>query len=262
MKEQTRKKVNVLGIDVAVMRPEKAVNITMNYITRKEMSTVFFHTASSSLLCQEEEEAAACLDSCNLVLAGDQYMDLALAHKVSAQKELAGNNLYADDYLKRLLSRLDRDQREIFVIVPREDHLQLLEEYIRLTYPNISVDGAVIGEGTEADIESVVNDINGIIPDIVFLCLPAEQQIHLLCNYRAMMNTHLIICIETMQPLILPESEKIPSWIRLLHLQGLYLWFKKESKLQEKIIASVFRKSVLDETGEDASHKIKKEEEE
>ena len=67
MKEHSFRKVNVLGIDVSVMRPEKAVNLTMDYMRRKGLEVVFFHSAESSLYCQNQSWAAESVQNMQLV---------------------------------------------------------------------------------------------------------------------------------------------------------------------------------------------------
>ena len=91
----------------------------------------------------------------------------------------------------------------------------------------------------------MVNEINANIPDILFLCLPVEQQLMFIRDYSAMMNTGLCICIESIQPMIRKETEEIPDWIRSMQLEGLYRWMKKEEKLRKTIVGSVFKNKVL-----------------
>ena len=67
------------------------------------------------------------------------------------------------------------------------------------------------------------------------------------------MNTRLCILIESVQPLIQKETEEIPLWVQKFHLEGMYSWFKKEQKIQNTIVASVFKKKVMREVPEDSS---------
>ena len=101
----------------------------------------------------------------------------------------------------------------------------------------------------EAD--RIVNEINACIPDIVFVCIPAERQMKFMEKHAAMMNTRLCILIESVQPLIRKETEEIPSWVEKLHLEGIYSWFKKEQKIKNTIVGSVFKKKVLNEASEE-----------
>lgn len=248
MKEHTKKKVNVLGIDVSAMRPDKAVNITMNYINRKEISRIYFHTAASSLFCQTNDWAVEWIESCDLVFAGDKSMEeLIDSVEGNDSRKSLENESFADRYIKRLFHNLNRETKQIFAIMPSEQHLAAFKEYIQSTYPAIEAEGAVLSEESEAEAERVVNEINGIIPDIVFVCVSSDLQITLMQSYQSMMNTRVLIGIESLVPLIRTEVESIPEWIQRLHLTNLYQWVRKEGKLQEQIIHSIFRRSILQE---------------
>ena len=242
MKEQTNKTVDVLGIDVSLIRPDKAVNITMNYINRKEPGTVFFHTAESSLLCQSQERAAKCVNSCDLVLPGDRYMEHAIGHTSAEEDRQPGRSQFADRYMVKLLARIARDGKGIFVVTDKEEYLSSLKDDLQSIYPEIIMEGAVMRDESEPGIEALVNEINGIIPDIIFLCLPPQSQLNLFREYVPMMNTHLLISIEFILPTVLNSQTEVPKWIDALHLTDFYL------RTREKIVGSIFRKTILEES--------------
>ena len=52
----------------------------------------------------------------------------------------------------------------------------------------------------------------------------------------------------------------VPEWIRNIGLSGLYQWFKKKGKLQDKIIGSIFRQTIADKTASEDSEKQEGEE--
>ena len=77
----------------------------------------------------------------------------------------------------------------------QEEHLTSLEEYMEESYRSIEVHGGIIGKNVKGEADRIVNEINACIPDIVFVCLPAERQIKFMEKYAAMMNTRLCILI-------------------------------------------------------------------
>lgn len=242
------KKVNVLGIDVAVMRPDKAVNLSMDYMRRKGLKTIFFLSAESSLYCQSEPWAAKLIQSCPLILTGDRYMELAVRHQHSDGERSNGIGEFADEYLKRFLSKLNKENREIFAVMEKKEHMDSLEEYLHASYPDIYVKGIVFGGESKGEADKVINEINANIPDIVFFCLPVHQQMMFLKKYSAMINARLCICIESIQPLIRKETEEAPSLMRMLHLDHLWYHAKKDSLIKKTIVGSIFKKKVLDDT--------------
>lgn len=255
MKDRYHKKANVLGIDVSVMRVDKAVNVSMELMRGKGLPVICFLSAGSSLLCQNNEAVANYVSSCNLILPGDQHIEGALHHQHDTGEIPEGIGEFADNYLKRLFSKINREGRSIYTIMEQEEHLEAMEEYMEEAYRNIEIQGTVIRKETKGEADRIVNEINACIPDIVFVCVPADRQIKFMEKHASMMNARLCILIESIQPLIRKETEEIPAWVHSLHLEGIYSWFKKEQKIKNTIVGSVFKKKIMNEASEEVDNK-------
>ena len=253
MKDRYHKKANVLGIDVSVMRVDKAVNVSMELMRGKGLPVIYFLSAVSSLLCQNNEQSAEYVKSCNLILAGDRHIEMAVHHRKDNEQIPEGIGEFADNYLKRLFSKMNREGRSVYMIMEQEAYLESVEEYMEESYQNIEVQGTVMRKESKGEADRIVNEINACIPDIVFVCIPAEQQMKFMEKHASMMNTRLCILIESIQPLIRRETEEIPFWVEKLHLEGIYSWFKKEQKIRNTIVGSVFKKKMLNEVSEEVT---------
>ena len=109
MKDRYHKKANVLGIDVSMMRVDKAVNVSMELMRGKGLPVIYFLSAVSSFLCQNNGGAAEYGACCNLVLSGDRHMELAVRHQQEDGEVPQGIGEFADNYLKRLFVKLNRE---------------------------------------------------------------------------------------------------------------------------------------------------------
>ncbi len=247
MRERYHRTANILGIRVSVIRVDRAVNISVDLMRKKGMSVICFLSAEGSLLCQNDETAASYIQSCQLVLPGDRHIEMASHHHQETGTLPEGMGEFADNYLKRLFTKISKDKGSIYTIMEQEDHLNSLETYMDELYPNIEVRGSVLVEGTKEESDKAVNQINACIPDIVFVCLSPEHQIQFMKNHAAMMNTGLCILVESIQPLIRKETEEVPGIFRAFRLEKLYAWFKREHKIRKTIVGSLFKKKVLDE---------------
>ncbi len=253
-REYTSKKVNVLGIDVSVMRPEKAMNLSMNYMRSKGMEVVFFLSAESSLFCQSYPWASELIRSCPLVLVGDDHTENAVFHREEDDGKDAGDGgknaqslgTYADEYLKKLFAKLNKEQRGIYAVMEKQEYMESLEKYMKTSYPNIYFNGIVYEGETEGEPDKVVNEINANIPDIVFFCLPVEHQLTFMKDYASMMNTGLCICIESLQALIHKEIGNVPPLIHFFHMDSIWFYMKREALIRKTIVGSIFKKRMGD----------------
>lgn len=252
MREHNLKKVNVLGVNVCDLRPEKAVALSLEAMRSHELNTVFFLSAVSSLFCQETSWAMELVNSFSLVFPGDQHMEMAVSHQAVSGDNGLGK--FTDEYLARFFTRLHREYREIFVVTASQERIETLYNYFKEFYPNITFHGMVFEKEIEGAADKVVNEINADIPDTLMLILSAEDQLEFLRDCETMLNTRLCICIESLQTLIVRETRYVPSWIHALHLDALYHWIKKEEKLRTRIAGSIFKKRVSEDTSADDEH--------
>ena len=254
-----RKKVSMLGVNVTGMPVKDAVEETLRLMTEPRLGKIYFLTAESSLLCQSDDRTVDFLNHCDLVLPGDSHTEKAFddlpdirgkdpdKETPEANQDQVISEDYAQQYMRSILPRMNEEELSIYVIMDSETGLLSLQEYILTNYPSINLEGILIGKDSEEEYGRVVNDVNKCVPDIVFVCVSAEQQIRFVREFASMMNTGLCICIESMQPWIYREVAEVPGFFRLMHLESLYYWIRRENKLGNLIAGSAFRKRMRGE---------------
>lgn len=252
----SHKKAEVLGMDVDQIRVEKAVHESLDLMKGKDRHTIFFLSAASALYCQSHEDAADFVSSCSLVLPGDSQVEQAMEHVQDLSQTGSGQELpeglgkYADSYVNKLFHRLNRDAGAVYAVFEKQEELDAFLNYTREEYPSVHADGILFEESTEGAAEKVVNEINAIIPDLVFVCLHARTQIHFVKDYFSMMNVRLCVCMEGMRPLVKEKTEEVPSFFRALGLSRFYRWLRRERKLQTRILQTAFRKKMTEKEAE------------
>ena len=112
------------------MRVDKAVNVSMELMRGKGLPVIYFLSAISSLLCQNNGQSAEYVKSCNLILAGDRHIEMAVHHRQDNGQIPEGIGEFADNYLKRLFSKINREGRSIYMVMEQESYLESMEEYM------------------------------------------------------------------------------------------------------------------------------------
>lgn len=246
MQELHINKENVLGINVCDLGPDQSLSLSLKAMHNHELNIVYFLSASGSLYCQETPWAMDLVNSFALVLPGDSHTQMAVRHEVFQGENSPGEFVFA--YLEGLLSHLQKESRDLFVVTPTRERLTSFMDYLAERCPDISASGMVYDQDEEGAADKVVNEINALIPDTVFLLLPPKTQLMLLRDYASMMNAGLCICMDSLQPFLHKKTRDIPSWVRTLHLESVYRWFNHEGKLESRIRGSLFRKKITEET--------------
>ena len=245
MQELQLNKVNVLGTFVCDCEPDKSLALSLKAMYSHELNIVFFLSAAGSLFCQETPWAMDLVNSFPLVFPGDRDTEMAVRHQVFQGENGPGEFVW--EYMAGLLSHLQRESRELFLVTASRDMLTTFMDDLADRYPDISVSGMVYEQDVEGAADKVVNEINALIPHL----LPPKLQLMLLRDYESMMNAGLCICIDSLYPLLHKESRPVPAWVHALHLDSLFRWFHKEvrleSRMESRIQKSLFRRKMTEE---------------
>lgn len=231
--EENGKREKVLGVFVDSLRLDRAMTLTNTYLSDATLNKIYFATTQTSILSQDDEQIAQFLEQLDLVLPGDQEIEEAVAEKQKSTEELP----YVLHYLYQLFARFDRNKNSIYVIGKEEEKVELLLEMLRDSYPNMKAFGSV-----KDDVESLVNEINTVVPSAVLLFLTAPELKQFLEEHGTSMNTKLAICVEDIDVLIDGRIEKIPALIEKLHLDGIYQFFLRKKIISPTTQSSAFKK--------------------
>lgn len=242
MRENNLKRIDVLGINLCNSRPDKAVTASLEAMRGHGLTTIFFLSAMGSLYCQETPWAKELVNSHDLVFPGDRHTEMTVQGQLLSGENGSGD--FAKEYLKKFFARMNKENRELFVVCSSPERLEAIREYFKERYPDISIQSMVYEQDMEGASDKVVNEINAHIPDVVLLLLSAEEELMFIRDYETMMNADLCICMDSTHSYITERTKDIPSWIGFLHLDWLYLWLHKENRLESRIAGSIFKKRV------------------
>ena len=123
-----------------------------------------------------------------------------------------------------LLSRANENNRTIYLVLRSEKEAKMVYRFLSEYIDRDQIVGIYVADGEVAE-ESLINDINMKLPDIVLLSMESTEQEEWLENNRAKVNTKLCVVIGSVMPLLFRENVPVPKWLKKLHLGGVYRWF-------------------------------------
>ena len=95
--------------------------------------------------------------------------------------------------------------------------------YLTKYFPKDNILGVYVSDGNVSE-ETLVNDINIKLPDILLLSMDSTGQEEWLEKNKGKVNTKLCVVGGSILPLIIRDNVYIPVWIRRLHLSGIFQW--------------------------------------
>lgn len=245
MSDANIKKVSVLGVSVSAIQPEEAARNSRELMRSKEIQSIYFLSAAGSLYAKENPWAAEVINSCAYVLPGDKNIEETVFSDGGTLEKEQGLEEYSDYYLNHLFYWLNKENRQVYAVVDDQKRLEIVRDYFKENYSNISEDGLIF-----KDYDNAVNEINAVIPDVLLLCLSAREQVTFLKEYVSMMNTKLVIAIDSMETHFCKGADDVPAIVAMLHLERVYHWIRKDQKHQETVVTSLFKNKVAEENQE------------
>lgn len=151
---------------------------------------------------------------------------IVLMAKVLNKKKI--NKIAGADIHKHLLEEADKNGLKCFYLGASNQTLQLINEKLSKVYKNTSFHffsppfKAVF---SEEDSLSMINAINTVKPDILFVGMTAPKQEKWVHEHKNQINTNIICSIGAVFDFIAETKKRAPQWIINCKLEWLYRSF-------------------------------------
>ncbi len=204
---------------------DEAVEETLIRMKAAERHTIWFLSEEDAAYCRQNEEGAAFMVASDLILSGTDPEDQEAGSETKTESSSSDVEKYTINYLRGLLSYLNETRRTIYLVMKSGNACSVIINYLEKHAPDLDHHIAIITEGSQAEADSIVNDINAVLPDLVLFGLPIDAQISFMQEYYPMMNTRICICMSSLEHVV--GGGEVPEIIKKLHLTGIYQWIQK-----------------------------------
>lgn len=167
-----RKKAEILGVPVNVLSKEEAVDEVINLLDEPDLSSIYTPNPEMIMLAQEDKEFLQILKDADLVLPDGIGLLIASKIKKLGLKE----RVTGIDTMNSLLEYCGKEEKTIYLLGGKPEVPDLACENIRKKFPGIKIGGFQHGYFTKADESKIIDEINNVNPDILFVCLGAPKQ--------------------------------------------------------------------------------------
>jgi len=204
IEERKNERVRVLGVQVDALKTERAVNLTIRYLEKHKFEYIVFANTPAALSGKEEESFENYIDEAALVLPGDSNIEDA----VEAGTWLEEGKTYQAEYFRKLFTRLNKQRASVFLMVEKADQLSKIEKIIEEKYNRLQREKIHWQE--DVSIDGLVNSINSLAPDILFICASHEKMSHFLKEHACKINAGLCCCMEEV---VTDSKTDISDWM-------------------------------------------------
>jgi len=233
IEERKEERVRVLGVQVDPVRPDRAVNLTVRYLEKHKFEYILFANTPAALSGREEEGMDNYIGQAALVLPGDGNIEDA----VEMREWLGEGCNYQAEYFRRLFTRLNKQRASIYLLVEKDEQLAKVRKILQEKYSRLSVEGGSWLE--DASVDGLVNSINSLAPDMLFLCAGHEKMWCFLAEHACKINAGICFCMEE---IVTDEKTDISDW---LHSSGFQkVWSEIKNRTSRFVHDFLFKKQM------------------
>lgn len=218
MEPKKTERTKILGIDVDPIRVDKAIHLTSHYLETHKFEYIAFANTKAALAGQNDEEFASFMAGAAMVLPGDNNIEEAVGLRHWIEQETS----YQAEYFRRFLSRLNRQRGAAYLMMEKEEELIRLQKIFADKYEKIRVEAILWKD--EENVDSMVNDINILAPEMLLICGDYGRIRNFLNEHGNKIYTGLCFCMDAFMT---DEEPEYPAWVKEYHIQSLYTNFYK-----------------------------------
>lgn len=233
-------RIRVMDLEVDLLTQE-TLQIEINaYLDNEHLNIVHMISLDYIDTYDKNEMVQQILKQADMVLPGEKA--ILSAHHVDVLE--TGGMVVDYHSVLDLVESFSEKKRTVYLVVRNEKEAKVFYRYLARHFSKENVLGVYAADG-EVTEEGLINDINTKLPDIVLLSLDSTEQEEWLENNRGRLNAKLCLAIGSITPLIMRENIHVPSWVKKIHLDGLY---RKMAKLP---YSHAFRKRIFNRKMDD-----------
>ncbi len=220
-----KEKLNILGIEYDNVFQNEALDIVISFLDSDNCKTVVTPNSEIAQLCIENKEVKTAINSADLIIAdgiGVIYASKIL--KKPLKQKVAGIDIA---YL--LLPILEKEQKSLFLLGGNEGIAELAKKNIKEKYPNINICGTQ--NGYFENEKEVIDKINAISPDVIFVCLGFPKQEIFMSKYKNIINAKVMLGLGGTLDIIAGNKKRAPEFFINLKLEWLYRLIKEPKRI-------------------------------
>lgn len=186
------KRIQVLGMDVDNHAVRETMLLVEEYVNTDGINLM--GVISSELLMQAADflQIRQVFDMMELRVIGD----IAILEVQEDIYEQQVEEIQRRELEEVFLNYLIRKRKTVFWMSDSPSDEAALQDYVREHYPRLDIAGSYFGMIDEENLESVVNEINSVAPDVLMIQTGDWRRLGLLMEKKNQLNTRLGICMD------------------------------------------------------------------
>lgn len=223
------KKVNLMGLRLDAVIIDNFREEIRNYISNEYLNVILFASEEMIENASKDTGYKEILEEADYLLPGKNEL-LYISQEVEQDNEIFVDYHHFSQMVKDFKIENMKEVLTIYFVGRKEKRVENFIEKAKANYPNLSIQNTYY-QGAEENGDLLVNEINGIAPDILILMLESPLQEKWIMKNSTKLNAKLCIGIGGILKEIEREEKQVPRIFQLLHINKAYSnWDKKKKR--------------------------------
>lgn len=177
-----QERVKILGVEIDNITLEEAGNITKNLIenSNKSCELIVAPNVEFIMTAQKDKNFFDILHSAKLATPDSVGVEIA----AKLQKKPLKERIPGQAYFRKVLEIAQKEKWTIYMLGGKGDTVNRASENIKKLYPNLKIVGGHEGFFEKDSEQDVINEINSLKPNILFVAMGAPNQEKWIYNHK------------------------------------------------------------------------------
>lgn len=236
-----RKTIKIFGLPIDVVTLESASERFKQLLDRSVFSFICTPNTEIVMVARKDEELKEILKSSDMNIPdGIGLVIASKIHKLGLIERVTGVDL-----MEEMLEFCDYSRKSIYILGAKPGIAKMAVYNIKHKYSNIRVKGYRHGYFNRNEENEIIQEINNLSPDILFVALGAPRQEKWIYNHRKDLNVKIAIGIGGSVDIWAGTSKRAPKIFRVLGLEWFYRLIKEPWRFKRMLILPKFMIQVL-----------------
>ena len=218
MVNNTRKKVNILGIDIDSLTMEETVELVEQYVTNKKALHLMGVNADKLNLCQTDEKLKDIVQKSEIINADGASVILASKYlKTPLPERVAGIDL-----MQELLSLSEQKGYTAYFFGAKQEVLDDMLTQFKDSYPNLKIVGTRNGYFKDEELKAIEEDIKAKQPDFVFVGITSPKKEYIVQEMLDNGVQTVFMGVGGSFDVLSGNIPRAPKWMQNLNLEWLF----------------------------------------
>lgn len=210
-------RIRVMDLEIDLLTQETLQGEVNTYFDNDYLNVVHMISLDYIDTYDKNELVQQVLRQADMVLPGEKA--ILSAHHVEVLE--TGGMVVDYRSLLELAEPYGAEGRTVYLVVRNEKEAKAVYRYMAKYFAKENILGVFAANGDVTE-ESLINDINTKLPDIILLSMDSTDQEEWLENNKNRLNAKLCLTMGSILPLVMRENVHVPAWLRKIHLAGAY----------------------------------------